>query len=49
MMPSLVRVGAITDRTRALFEAEGLRIFEDTSVLESLEDADTGEVQLAEA
>ena len=49
MMPSLVRVGAITDRTRALFEAEGLRIFEDTSVLESLEDSDTGEVEFAEA
>jgi hypothetical protein len=44
MMPALVRVGAITERTRALFEAEGVRIFDDTTVLESMEDAETGEV-----
>lgn len=49
MMPALVRVGAITERTRALFEAEGLRIFDDTRVLESLEDAETGQVDLAQA
>ncbi len=44
MMPALVRVGAITDRTRALFTAEGIRIFEDTGVLESMEDAATGDL-----
>jgi hypothetical protein len=49
MMPALVRVGAVTPRTRELFEAEGIRIFEDASVLESLEDADTGAVEFAEA
>jgi len=47
MMPALVRVGAITDRTRELFGQEGLRIHEDLSVLEALEDAETGEVGLA--
>ncbi len=44
MMPALVRVGAITERTRAMFEAEGLRIHEDATLLESLEDGDTGEI-----
>jgi hypothetical protein len=44
MMPALVRVGAITDRTRALFAAEGIRIFEDLSVLEGLEDGETGDL-----
>jgi len=46
MMPALVRVGAVTGRTRALFAAEGLRIHEDTSVLESLEDAGSGDLDL---
>jgi hypothetical protein len=49
MMPALVRVGAVTPRSRALLEAEGIPVFEDASVLESLEDRDTGEVELAEA
>ena len=35
MMPALVRVGAVTERTRALFAEEGIRVFEDASVLES--------------
>jgi hypothetical protein len=38
MMPALVRVGAITDRTRALLEADGIKINDDRSVLESFED-----------
>jgi len=46
MMPALVRVGAITPRTRALLAEEGIRIFDDMSVLESLEDTQTGEVQV---
>jgi len=44
MMPALVRVGAITDRTRELFEAEGIKVFEDLSVLEAMEDAETGDL-----
>jgi hypothetical protein len=42
-------VGAITDRTRSLLEAEGLKIYADTRVLEELEDAQTGAVELPEA
>jgi hypothetical protein len=49
MMPALVRVGAITDRTRALLQAEGLKIYADTKVLEELEDAETGALELPEA
>jgi hypothetical protein len=37
MMPALVRVGAVTERTRKLFEAEGIPVYEDTTRLESLE------------
>ena len=48
-MPALVRVGAITDRTRALLQAEGLKIYADTKVLEALEDAETGAVAMPEA
>jgi hypothetical protein len=48
MMPALVRVGAITDRTRELFAAEGMRVFEDLSVLESMEDAETGDLDVAQ-
>jgi hypothetical protein len=44
MMPALVRVGAVTERTRALFAAEGIRIYEDAAVLESMEDAETGDL-----
>ena len=42
MMPALVRVGAVTERTRALFAAEGIPVFEDASVLEAMEEAATG-------
>jgi hypothetical protein len=49
MMPALARVGAITPRTRALFAEEGIRIHEDATVLEALEDAETGEIEMAEA
>ena len=47
MMPALVRVGAITERTRALFAAEGIRVYDDASVLESLEDSATGDLDAA--
>jgi hypothetical protein len=46
MMPALVRVGAVTDRTRALFAAEGIPVWDDTRVLESMEDADTGDIEI---
>jgi hypothetical protein len=46
MMPALVRVGAITARTRARFAEAGIRIYEEASVLESLEDAESGEFDL---
>jgi len=44
MMPALVRVGAVTDRTRELFAAEGIPVYEDAGVLESMEDPETGTV-----
>jgi hypothetical protein len=37
MMPALVRVGAITERTRELLEKDGIRVTEDKTVLESFE------------
>jgi len=44
MMPALVRVGAVTDRTRALFKEEGIPVWDDLTVLESMEDDDTGDI-----
>jgi hypothetical protein len=38
MMPALVRVGAVTDRTRVLYEKEGIPVYEDERVLRLLED-----------
>ena len=46
-MPALVRVGAITERTRALFAAEGIRVYEDAALLESMEDAASGDLDAA--
>ncbi|MGE4608233.1 MAG: hypothetical protein AAEJ52_15950, partial [Myxococcota bacterium] len=48
MMPALVRVGAITDRSRELYAAAGIPVWDDVSTLESLEDADTGDIGLAD-
>ncbi len=48
MMPALVRVGAVTTRTRELFKAAGIPVWEDATVLESLEDKDTGDVVIRE-
>jgi hypothetical protein len=45
MMPALVRVGAITARTRELYDAEKIPIFEDASVLEAMESAATGVIE----
>jgi hypothetical protein len=46
MMPALVRVGAVTERSRALYEAAGIPIWDDTRVLESMEDDATGDIQI---
>lgn len=45
MMPALVRVGAITARTRELFEQAGIPVWSDARVLESMEDGRTDEVR----
>ncbi|MCZ6462700.1 MAG: ferritin-like domain-containing protein [Proteobacteria bacterium] len=44
MMPALVRVGAVTDRTRELFKAAEIPVFDDLTTLESMEDAETGDL-----
>lgn len=49
MMPALVRVGAITDRSRELYAAEGIPIWDDASMLESMEDSATGDIVMPEA
>jgi len=46
MMPALVRVGAVTARTREKFASEGVLLFEDATVLEQMEDDATGEIDL---
>ncbi len=46
VMPSLVRVGAVTDRTREILKQRGIVLYEDTTILEKLEDAKTGIVNL---
>ena len=43
-MPALVRVGAVTERSRELFDQAGIPVWDDASVLESMEDADTGDI-----
>ena len=48
MMPALLRVGAVTDRTRELYKAAGIPVWDDASVLESMEDADTGDIEIPE-
>lgn len=45
MMPALVRVGAVTKRSRELYAKEGIPVWDDTSVLEAMENAETGEFQ----
>jgi hypothetical protein len=48
MMPALVRVGAVTDRTRELFAKEEIPVWEDASTLESFEDRQTGDIVFEE-
>jgi hypothetical protein len=42
MMPALVRVGAVTERSRQRFAEAGIPIWDDATRLEALEDRDTG-------
>jgi hypothetical protein len=46
MMPALVRVGAVTDRARELYDAAGIPVWDDASMLESMEDGYTGDIVL---
>ncbi len=39
MMPALIRVGAITQRTREALESEGIPVTEDRAILESFEES----------
>jgi hypothetical protein len=48
MMPALVRVGAVTDRSRALYAEAKIPVWDDLSMLESLEDHDTGDIILTD-
>ncbi len=48
VFPALVRVGAITERTRKLLAERGITVWEDPSVLESLEDSETGIIEMPE-
>ena len=48
MMPALVRVGAVTERTRELYADAGIPVWDDAAVLESMEDADTGDIVFPE-
>jgi len=47
MMPALVRVGAVTERSRALYREAEIPVYEDTRVLEDLEAGDAAEADLA--
>jgi hypothetical protein len=46
MMPALVRVGAVTERSRQLYAAEGIPVWEDVRLLESMEDGATGDIRI---
>ena len=44
MMPALVRVGAVTERSRELYAREGIPIWDDVSVLEAMEETGSGDI-----
>jgi hypothetical protein len=48
MMPALVRVGAVTERTRVLYAAAEIPVYEDARVLEAMEDAKSGDIVFEE-
>lgn len=43
-----MRVGAVTERSRKLFEEAGIPVWDDAPVLESMEDLDTGDIVFPE-
>ena len=43
-MPALVRVGAVTERTRELYAEANIPVWDDLGVLESMQDVDTGDI-----
>jgi len=49
MMPALVRVGAVTERSRELYAEAGIPVWEDARRLEELENANTGEIEIPRA
>lgn len=49
MMPALVRCGLVTKRTRELFEAQGIPVNEDLTVLHEMEDQKSGRNVLNES
>jgi hypothetical protein len=49
MMPALVRVGAVTERSRELYAEAKIPVHEDATVLESMEDTDTGDIEIPNA
>ncbi len=49
MMPALVRVGAVTERSRERYAEAGIPVWEDLATLQSLEEPDTGDVEIPEA
>jgi len=46
MLPALVRVGAVTERSRERFADAGIPVWDDATRLEALEDQDTGVADL---
>lgn len=46
MMPALVRVGAVTERTRELYQNADIPVWDDVRVLESMEDGATGIIEI---
>ncbi|MBW2282383.1 MAG: ferritin-like domain-containing protein [Deltaproteobacteria bacterium] len=49
MMPALVRVGAVTKRSRELYAEAGIPVYDDVRILESMEDKDTGDIEIPNA
>jgi hypothetical protein len=48
MMPALCRVGAVTPRTRELYKQHNIPVWDDATVLESMEDSGTGDIVIPE-
>jgi hypothetical protein len=46
VMPALSRTGVLTKRARATLEEKGITVYDDTTVLEALENPETGILEL---